>query len=107
MIETAFDNREELNTVVERLLEEKLVCSCQVVESDSKQNWKNKYESSREYIVFMNTRKSLITDVFKIIMEIHSYDCFDFAVFDITCCNEDYLNWIEKETKQFYCKCFL
>lgn len=36
MIETAFDNREELNTVVERLLEEKLVCSCQVVESDSK-----------------------------------------------------------------------
>lgn len=47
----------------------------------------------------MNTKKSLITDVLKIIKEIHSYDCFDFAVFDITCCNEDYLNLIEKETK--------
>ena len=99
MIETAFDNREELNTVVERLLEEKLVSSCQVVESDSRWNWNNEYESSREYLVFMKTKKSLITDVFEVIRKIHSYDCFEFAVFNLDSCNDDYLNWIEKETK--------
>ena len=98
MIESAFDNKEEVNKVVERLLKEKLVSSCQIVESDSRWNWNGKYEESKEYLVFMKTKKSLIINVYEEIKKIHSYECFEFAVFDINSCNNDYLRWIEAET---------
>ena len=100
MIETAFDNKEEAEKTIKTLLEKKLVASCQIVESESKWNWKKEYEESKEYLVFMKTKKSLQEKIFKIIREIHSYDCFEFAVFDLNSCNKDYLNWIEGETNE-------
>lgn len=98
MIETAFDNLDEAKQVISKLLDEKLVASCQMVESNSKWNWKQEKEESKEYLVFMKTKKSLQEKIFNVIKEIHSYDCFEFAVFDLTSCNQDYLNWIEEET---------
>ena len=70
MIETAFDNRDEMNAAVEQLLKEKLVSSCQIVESESRWNWNNEYESSKEYLVFMKTKKCLAKDIFEVIMKI-------------------------------------
>lgn len=98
MIETAFDNLDEAKQVISKLLDEKLVASCQMVESNSKWNWKQEPEESKEYLVFMKTKKSLQEKIFNVIKEIHSYDCFEFAVFDLTSFNQDYLNWIEEET---------
>ena len=98
MIESAFDNKDELNKVVAILLKEKLVSSCQIVESDSRWNWNGEYEESKEYLVFMKTRKSLIQNVYEEIKKVHSYECFEFAVFDMNSCNNDYLKWIETET---------
>ena len=98
MLETAFDNIDETKKVISKLLDEKLVASCQMVESNSKWNWKHEQEESKEYLVFMKTKKSLQEKIFNVIKEVHSYDCFEFAVFDLTSCNQDYLNWIEKET---------
>jgi len=100
MIETAFDNLDEAKQVISKLLDEKLVASCQMVESNSKWNWKQEKEESKEYLVFMKTKKSLQEKIFNVIKEIHSYDCFEFAVFDLTSCNQDYLNWIEDETNE-------
>lgn len=99
MIETAFDDKEELNTAVNKILEEKLVASCQVIESDSKWSWKNEIEDSKEFLLLMKTKKSLINEIFETIKTIHTYDCFEFAVFDLASCNKDYLTWIETETK--------
>lgn len=98
MIETAFDNLDEAKEVISKLLDKKLVASCQMVESNSKWNWKQEQEESKEYLVFMKTKKSLQEKIFNVIKEIHSYDCFEFAVLDLTSCNQDYLNWIEEET---------
>ena len=98
MIETAFDNLDEAKQVISKLLDKKLVASCQMVESNSKWNWKQEQEESKEYLVFMKAKKSLQEKIFNVIKEIHSYDCFEFAVFDLTSCNQDYLNWIEEET---------
>ena len=98
MIETAFDNVEEAAQVISRLLGEKLVASCQMVESNSKWNWKQEMEESKEYLVFMKTKKSLQEKIYEVIKEIHSYDCFEFAVFDLNSCNKEYLNWIDTET---------
>jgi len=98
MIETAFDNLDEAKQVISKLLDKKLVASCQMVESNSKWNWKQEQEESKEYLVFMKTKKSLQEKIYNVIKEIHSYDCFEFAVFELNSCNQDYLNWIEEET---------
>lgn len=99
MIETAFDNKEELDQVVKELLKKKLVGSCQVVESNSKWNWKGNYEASKEYLLFMKTKKSLTQEIYELIKTIHTYECFEFAIFELDSCNKDYLDWIESETK--------
>ncbi len=57
MIETAFDNIDEAKQVVSKLLDKKLVASCQVVESNSKWNRKFKREESKEFLVLMKTEK--------------------------------------------------
>ncbi len=98
MIETAFDNLDEAKQVISKLLDKKLVASCQMVESNSKWNWKQEQEESKEYLVFMKTKKSLQEKIFNVIKEVHSYDCFEFAIFELNSCNQDYLNWIEEET---------
>jgi len=98
MIEIAFDNMEEAETMISRLLDEKLVASCQLIESNSRWNYKKEKEESREYLVFMKTKKVLLEKIYNVVKEIHSYDVFEFAVFDLFSCNDDYLNWIEEET---------
>ena len=69
-----------------------------MIESNSKWNWKQEQEESKEYLVFMKTKKSLQEKIYNLIKEIHSYNCFEFAVFELNSCNQDYLNWIEEET---------
>lgn len=98
MIETAFDNFNEAKEAIDKLLNKKLVASCQMVESNSKWNWKNNIEQSKEYLVFMKTKKSFQKEIYNIIKEIHSYDCFEFAVFNLESCSQEYLDWIEEET---------
>ncbi len=99
MIETAFGNLDEAKLVIDRLLKEKLVASCQMFESSSKWNWKNELEESKEYIVLMKTKKSLREEIYEVIKEIHSYECFEFAEFELNSFNKYYLKWIEEETK--------
>ena len=99
MIETAFDNIEEAKEVINELINKKLVASCQMVESISKWNWQQKIEDAKEYIVFMKTKKNLQEEVYNVIKEKHSYECFEFAVFDLNSCNQSYLNWINEEVK--------
>lgn len=99
MIEIAFDKEIEVKEVIKKLLENKLVGSCQVVESNSCWNWKGEYEEAKEYLLFLKTKLSLVQEIYKVVKGIHSYDCFEFATFELTSCNSDYLNWIERETK--------
>ena len=99
MIEVAFNNKEEVNLTEEKLLKEKLVASLQVLTSDSIWNYNGELESDKEYLVFMKTKESLINEVYKAIKEIHSYNVPEFAVFPLTSPSNDYLKWIEEETK--------
>ena len=99
MIEVAFNNKKEVNLTKEKLLKEKLVASLQVLTSDSTWNYNGELESDKEYLVFMKTKESLINEVYKVIKEIHSYNVPEFAVFPLTSPSNDYLEWIEEETK--------
>ena len=48
----------------------------------------------------MKAKLSLQNKIYNVIKNIHSYECFEFAVFELNSCNEDYLNWIELETNE-------
>lgn len=98
MIETAFDNKKEVEQIMTGLLDNKLVASCQVIESDSRWRWKDEVENSKEYLVFLKTKKELTNEIFEIIKKYHSYECFEFDIFELDSCNNEYLNWIDKET---------
>lgn len=100
MIEVAFGNKDEANKAIDELLNKRLVASCQILESNSIWNWKQKRENSKECIILMKTKLSLQDKIYNIIKNIHSYECFEFAVFKLSSCNEDYLNWIELETNE-------
>ena len=99
MIESAFENKKELNKVVDKLLSDKLVSSCQVINSESTWNWKHERESAQEFLLLMKTRKVYAKEIYEVIKSIHSYECFEFAIFDLTSENKNYLNWIKEETK--------
>jgi periplasmic divalent cation tolerance protein len=97
MIESAFDNKDELDKVINILLDKKLVASCHVIESESLWNWNNERENSKEYLLQMKTKKSKVESIFEIIKSIHSYECFEFAIYEISSINKDYLKWIDDE----------
>ena len=99
MIECAFNSIEEIEKTAKLLLDNKLVASTQIVESNSSWNWQNEREHDKEYLLIMKTKKSLIKEIYKEIRNIHTYDCFELAIFDLQSPNEDYLNWIDESTK--------
>ena len=99
MLETANDNYEEIKSIAKELLDKKLVASCHILESDSSWNWNNVREEEKEYLLQMKTKKNYLKEIYEVIKSKHSYECFEFAVYNITSINEEYLNWMDKEIK--------
>lgn len=99
MLETASDNKNEINKIAKELLDKELVASCHIIESESSWNWNNERENSKEYLLQMKTKKKCLKEIYEIIKSIHSYECFEFAVYNITSINEEYLKWVDKEVK--------
>ena len=99
MLETANDDKNEISKIAKELLDKKLVASCHIIESESSWNWNNGRENSKEYLLQMKTKKKCLKEIYEIIKNIHSYECFEFAVYNITSINEEYLKWIDKEVK--------
>ena len=99
MIETASDKKDEIVRIAKRLLDEKIAASCHIIESESSWNWHNERESAKEYLLQIKTKKTCQKEIYEVIKTIHSYDCFEFAVYDFSTINNDYLNWIEGEIK--------
>lgn len=97
MIEIANDNYEEIKSIVKELLDKKLVASCHILESESIWNWNNEREEAKEYVLQMKTKKKCQKEKYEVINSKHSYNCFVFAVYNITSINEEYLNWIDNE----------
>ena len=99
MLEIANDNYEEIKSIAKELLDEKLVASCHILESESSWNWNNEREESKEYLLQMKTNKNCLKEIYEVIKSKHSYEFFEFAMYNITSINEEYLNWIDKEIK--------
>ena len=97
MIEVAFDNMIEVNKIIDVLLSKKLVASIHIIESKSSWNWKGKRENSKEYLLQITTKINKQSDIYNEIKKIHSYECFEFAIFGINTISNDYIKWIDEE----------
>ena len=99
MIEIAFGSKKEVDESVKVLLDNKLVASTQVFTSESTWNYKGKRTSRKEFILLLKTKKELINDIYNVIKDIHSYEVFEFAIFNLSSPSKEYLDWINDETK--------
>lgn len=98
-IDTTFDSREEANKIIDQLLEKRLVACCQLSAIESSYQWQGKVEHTDEFLVQMKTKKSLYKEIESFILDNHSYETPELIVYDIVGGSDDYLNWIESETK--------
>ncbi len=99
MITTTFDNKEEANAIIERLLEKRLVSCCQLSNITSSYHWKGNIEHTEEFLLQMKSKKSLYKEIEEEILKLHSYETPQLIAYDIVDGYKSYLDWIEKETK--------
>ena len=79
------------------MLSKRLVASTHIIESNISLNWKNERESDKEFLLQVKTKVTKQNDIYNEIKKIHSYDCFEFAVYELNSINSDYLKWIDEE----------
>lgn len=97
MIEVDFNNINEVNKVVDVLLLKRLSASTHIIRSDSSWNWKNTRENDKELLFQIKTKSDKQKEIFDMVKKVYSYDCFEFAVYEINSPNDAYLSWIEEE----------
>lgn len=59
--------------------------------------WKDKLDSSKECLLVVKTKESLLPDIIKLVKKIHSYDVPEIIALPIVGGNPDYLDWIDSE----------
>ena len=99
IITTACDKKEIADKMIETLLRKRLVSCCQLTNIYSSYWWNGKIENHPEYFIQMKTKKKLYKEVEKEILKIHDYEICEILSYDITDGNEEFLKWIEDETK--------
>jgi len=99
MIEISFDNINGAKAAANVLLDKMLVSSCQIIESNSIWSWKGTRQEGKEYLLLVKTKQYLVNDVYNEVKQIQEYEIFEFAMFELKSINEDYIKWINEETK--------
>jgi periplasmic divalent cation tolerance protein len=91
-------NAEEAEKISKALVKRRLAaCVNTVPEVSSRFWWKDKLESSKECLLIVKTRDSLLTDIIKSVRKIHSYSIPEIIALPIVGANQDYLDWVDSE----------
>ena len=92
---------EEARKIGETLIRERLLgCVNIIPKIESIYWWKGNVEKENEAVIIGKTRKSLINKTIARIKEIHSYDVPCVTILPIISGNNDYFEWLEKETSE-------
>ena len=99
IITTLCDKEEIANKIINVLLEKRLVSGCQIDKVHSKYWWNNKLEECDEYKLEFRTKESLYQEIENEIKKIHDYDVAEISCQEITHASNEFLNWINLNTK--------
>lgn len=62
--------------------------------------WQGKPNSTKESLLIVKTRGSLLSKIIEMVKSSHSYEIPEIIALPIIGGNEDYLNWIDNEVKE-------
>jgi len=62
--------------------------------------WNSKLDSAQESLLVVKSKASLVSEVVRLLKEVHSYETPEIIALPIIGGNPDYLDWIDKEVKQ-------
>ena len=92
---------EEAQLISNVLLEQKKAACVNIVpEVNSLFWWRGKIDSSRESLLVVKTKASLVDEVVQLVKRIHSSDVPEVIALPIVSGSRDYLDWIEKELEE-------
>lgn len=101
MIYCTAGSHSEALTIGRALVEERLAACANVLPSiTSLYWWEGKIQESQEAVLILKTRRELTYDVITRVKQLHSYDCPCVVSLAIEKGNDDFLEWIVKETRK-------
>lgn len=97
---TTTDKKEEAEKIARALLDGKAAACIQILPPmESVYRWKNKVETSREWLCLIKSREDCYEKIERIIRENHSYEIPDIIAFPIISGSREYLAWLDQEVE--------
>jgi len=91
---------EEAHDIADALIDQRLAACVNIAaEVDSHYRWQGKVESAQESLLIVKSRQALLPEIIKAVRKIHSYETPEIIALPIIGGNEEYLKWMERETK--------
>jgi len=98
IITTTTDSKENAETIIQFLVENKLVACVQSTNVQSTYYWGGSITESEEILLQMKTKRSLYDKVQAHIEHLHAYDVPEIIMVPLAGANRSYLQWIEEVT---------
>ena len=100
MIYVTTSTREEAVGIARQLVESRLAACANVLPAvTSVYWWRDALQEDSEAVLIVKTRRDLVGEVTAKVKELHSYDCPCVVSIHLEGGNEDYFEWIAKETR--------
>ena len=100
MIYVTTSTREEAVGIARQLVESRLAACANVLPAvASVYWWRDALQEDSEAVLIVKTRRDLVGEVTAKVKELHSYDCPCVVSIRLEGGNEDYFEWIAKETR--------
>ena len=89
----------EAQQIASLLLEQRQAACVNIIpEVESRFWWEGKLDSAQESLLVIKTRASLLPEIINLVKGVHSNTVPEIIALPIVGGNQDYLDWIDKET---------
>ncbi|NOY60758.1 MAG: divalent-cation tolerance protein CutA [Calditrichaeota bacterium] len=97
---TTFSSEEEAESIIQQALDEKLIACANIIpQVNSFFHWKGQISNEKESMAVMKSRHKLFSELKDLITRLHSYDIPEIIALPIVDGSEEYLTWLQNETK--------
>lgn len=86
-------SEEVASSLVNLLLEKKLIACANIVPSNSAYVWQGEYTNEAEFIIFAKTKQDLVESIIEAVEANHPYDLPAILHWDVKC-NRKYYDWV-------------